>query len=153
MRRVTFSASAVLLFFTACHARDMDREREALLQADRDFAAATARAGIDAWVDAFTDDGVQFGPGGAVIRGHDAIRRRMTPFFADPNLHLEWTPTEARTEDGLGYTYGRYRVTRGGAADVAAATVVETGTYLSVWRKGPQGWKVEADIGTPDPDS
>lgn len=153
MRRVTFSASAVLLFFTACHAREMGREREALLQADRDFAAATARTGVDAWVDAFTDDGVQFGAGGAVIQGHDAIRRRMTPFFADPNLHLEWAPTEARAGGGLGYTFGRYRVTRRAAGDTASVTVLETGTYLSVWRKGPHGWKVEADIGTPDPDS
>jgi ketosteroid isomerase-like protein len=154
MRRFTSSTTAGLLavVLTACHAAEVHRDREALLQADRDFAAATGRDGVDAWVNAFTDDGVQFGTAGAVIRGHDAIRRHMAPFFANASMRLEWVPTEARTGGGLGYTFGRYRITRRDAADTATVSVVETGTYLSIWRKGPDGWKVEADIGTPDPE-
>ncbi|HKJ92903.1 MAG TPA: nuclear transport factor 2 family protein [Longimicrobiales bacterium] len=140
-----------VLIFTACRPDAGDRDRQALLRADRDFAAATAREGVDAWVAAFAEDGLQFGAGGAVIRGHDAIRRNMTPFFADPDIRLEWAPSDARLGDGLGYTYGRYRVTRRSPGADSAA-VLETGTYLSVWRKSADGWKVEADIGSPDPE-
>lgn len=149
MHRFLFPGLLVIL--AACQPGSREGDRQALLQADRDFAAATAREGVDAWVNAFTDDGVQFAAGGAVIRGHDAIRRHMTAFFADPDMHMDWAPTEARLGDGLGYTYGRYRITRRSSADTAA--VVAAGTYLSVWRKGPHGWKVEADIGTPDPEA
>jgi ketosteroid isomerase-like protein len=95
---------------------------------------------------------VQFGAGGTLIRGHDAIRRHMSAFFANPDLRLEWAPTAARLDRRLGYTYGRYRITRRGGSDADAPVILETGTYLSVWRRGPDGWKVEADIGTPDPE-
>ncbi len=147
-----FIYSGLLVILSACQPASREAARQALLQADRDFAAATARDGVEAWVAAFADHGVQFGAGGAVIRGRDAIRRHMAAFFADPELRLDWAPTDARLDRRLGYTYGRYRITRRGGADGETPAVVETGTYLSVWRNGPDGWKVEADIGSPDPE-
>lgn len=118
---------------------------DSLLEADRAFAAATARRGVDGWVEAFRPDGMQVS-GAAVVEGHDAIREAMTPPFSDSTFSLEWAPEGARISDdrSLGYSWGRYTTRRGGEE--------ETGRYLTVWRWEPErGWRVEADIGSPAP--
>jgi ketosteroid isomerase-like protein len=49
----------------------------------------------------------------------------------------------------LGYTLGRYESRRIGPD---GQQVRETGSYLTVWKRGADGsWKVALDIGSPDP--
>lgn len=119
------------------------------METDRAFARDVAVRGVEAWVEAFTDSGAVFQPGGT-LRGHAAIRQLMTPEFADTTFHLSWEPVEAHaSSDGtLGYTIGRYVSMRRGAD---GRVVEQTGSYLTVWRRGAHAvWKVEADIGNPD---
>ena len=121
---------------------------EELLAADRDFNAAVQERGADAWVEAFAPDGAMVS-GALVTRGPADIRGVMIPFFADTTRRLQWEPTSAEVSAGgdLGYTIGEYRVTVS-----PGDSVVETGRYLTVWRRQADGsWKVEADIGSPAP--
>lgn len=123
-----------------------------LLDADRAFAAETAERGIEGWVEWFAPEGSMV-QGGREVHGREAIHQAMAPFFADTTIRLVWEPSRAEALPGgeAGFTVGPYRVVRPGFGGRAADTL-SVGTYLSVWRRGPEGeWRVVADIGSPTP--
>lgn len=122
---------------------------EALLEADRLFAEEAAERGVDGWLAWFEADGTMV-QGEGEVRGHEAIREVMTPFFADSSIQLVWEPLRAEIseDDDLGYTIGNYRVIRVGVAEDEPP--LSHGMYLTVWRRQADGaWKVAADIGAP----
>jgi len=126
-----------------------DDPAQALLEADRLFAEETTERSVDGWLAWFEADGTMV-QGTGEVRGHDAIRDMMTPFFADSTIQLLWGPVRAEiSEDNdLGYTIGTYRVTRVGVAEDEPP--LSHGMYLTVWRRQADGaWKVAADIGAP----
>jgi len=143
----TFAMAVVAPGFPA-HADD-GAAVQALLQADRDFAAATAERGGEGWAEWFAADGVMF-PNSGRVDGRDAIRERMLPAFAG-DIRLRWDPVTAvvAASGDLGYTLGRWeqvRVTEG-----AADTTLATGNYVSIWKKlEGKGWRVAVDIGNSD---
>ena len=130
---------------------DVSAEQTSLLEADRDFARATASERLEGWVRFFAENGAMFPAGRPVVRGHEAIRAFMGPAFETEGFLLQWEPLEANVSAGgdLGYTHGTFESRSLGAdGDVT----VTTGKYLTVWRKqGDGSWKVEADIGNEDP--
>lgn len=121
-----------------------------LVAADRAFAAAVARDGLEAWVEAFAEDGVMVVPGG-VLEGRGEIRAAMAPSFSDSTFSISWEPERAETGPSgeTGFTVGRY-VRRRTAPD---GEVVESrGRYVTVWRRSASGeWVVALDAGIPDP--
>ncbi len=130
---------------------DVHAESE-LLSADRAFARATSERGLDGWLDAFTDDGVQLPSGQPIVRGKAEIRTSMAPLLNDPSNRLRWDPDHASVSASgdLGYTIGRATVSKvgpsGGEAEVARLK------YLTVWKRQPDGhWKVAVDVGNADP--
>ena len=119
-----------------------------LLKADRDFAAAVAARGVDAWVAAFASDGIQIDEAG-VTQGSAAIRQQMTAALADTKVLLDWQPVSgaAATSGDLGYTIGRWQVRVRAHPD----SVLSHGNYVTIWRKQPDGsWKAAVDIGNPE---
>jgi uncharacterized protein (TIGR02246 family) len=125
--------------------------REALLQADREFGQAVAARGVDGWVDCFAEDGKMFPAAGDVVEGKAAIRKLMTARFAQPGASLRWTPVggEMARSGDFGYTYGTSE-SRG--VDKDGKPTLSRGKYITVWRKGKDGaWKVVADIGNAVP--
>ena len=122
---------------------------ETLKQADRVFAEQTAQLGLDGWVEAFAPDGKLVG-GASVTEGHDAIRAAMGA-LDKPDYSLAWEPLFAEGSGDLGYTHGTYRRER---VDSEGNTVVETGRYVTIFRRNTDGeWKVVLDIGNPAPSS
>ena len=118
-----------------------------LIEADRAFAASVRDHGLGAWLSTFTPSGMMISDG-TVHAGQEGIRQAVLPWFADSLFAFTWEPTfSAVSRSGdLGYTVGSYEVT----AEGDAGPVTGTGTYLTVWRRQPDGtWKVEADIGNP----
>lgn len=158
MRRLNARAAVVFLALpviavTACATQsDLEEERAALIQADKDFAAETARRGADGWADYFTEDGVLL-PRAGRVDGREAIRERMRPVFTPENPRLTWEPTDAVVGSGgdLGYTLGRWATVT--TLPDGRDSTLATGRYLSVWRKVPEeGWRVAVDIGNDDPE-
>ena len=147
-----FIVSVIACSSTACVREakapvDVSRLEEELMEADRVFKRETEQRGVDGWVDAFARDGRMFG--GTVIEGHDAIREAMAD-LADPNFSLEWEPVfaEVSSSGDLGYTHGTYRRS---FRDENDELVVQTGRYVTIWRRDDAGaWKVALDIGDPD---
>ena len=73
----------------------------------------------------------------------------MLPVYADTTFSITWDPNyaEVAASGDMGYTVGRYERT----SRAEGETVVNAGTYLTVWRRQEDGsWKVKADIGNPD---
>jgi ketosteroid isomerase-like protein len=150
IRRPTFLGYAVLtLALPACQrpvpAADAGQMRAELLQAERNFAAASARSGVEAWVAAFDSNGAEISSGG-VVRGSAAIRAHMTPQLADTAVLLSWAPdtSDASISGDLGYTIGRWKLTPRARPDSALAH----GTYVTIWKRQANGaWKAVVDIG------
>lgn len=119
-----------------------------LVEADRRFAASVRRSGLGAWITAFAPSGRVITDGQSYI-GPEGVRRAMLPVYADTTFSITWDPNyaEVAASGDLGYTVGRYE--RRSRAE--GETVVNTGTYLTVWRRQEDGsWKVKADIGNAD---
>jgi len=153
-RRSTFAFMRVLivavLTLTACRSMH-DPRTEALFAADRAFSADVEVRRLEAWVAAFDANGSQFEDDYRPVTGHDAIRARMSPFFADPANALEWEPDTATMSEagGLGSTSGRFTMSR--RRDDGSREILLTGRYFDVWRKLPDGtWKLALDLGEPD---
>lgn len=125
-------------------------EAAVLLQLDRDFDAASAQNGAEAWVAYFGDHGAILQPSAPPLSGPDAIRAAMNPVFTRPGSSLRWQPTRAEIliPGALGYTLGRYQRRRNGDD---GRPMLQHGTYFTLWRKQPEGsWKIAADTGQPD---
>lgn len=108
---------------------DQERDRAALLAADRAHARATD------FLSAFADDARYLHPGAPLVRGRDAIRAVL----AGTPRAVTWTPEYADVSDDgtLGYTYGWTHL-----AD-------QQGKYLACWHKRPGGaWRVVAYVRT-----
>jgi hypothetical protein len=106
---------------------------EELQNADRAFAADTAKDGADGWARWFAADGAMWRTGrieGPAIK--DAIAKPLARGV------LQWTPVSSGAKDDYGYTLGTY--TSGTAH----------GSYCTIWKKQADGsWKVVFDIGRP----
>jgi len=128
---------------------DLAAERAAVAAIDREFDAATAERGAEAWASYFADDGMMLSDGDGAIRGREAIREAMGPFLNNPDTSLRWTPLlqEVSNDATLGYTVGRYHVS---AKTAKGEAVSADGKYLTVWRKQADGtWKITVDLGNP----
>jgi len=139
MRRIPIAA-ALLALGGAGGASPLPREqvRAELLRADRSFAAATARLGLEGFLSFLADDLVRLSPQGAVRKTKDEIRRALRKDFDTPGFRLRRNPlsAEAAPLPDMGYTYGEWQ---------AAG---RRGHYLSVWKRQKDGaWKVVADVG------
>jgi uncharacterized protein DUF6265 len=94
------------------------------LRVDADLAAR----GVDAWAEAFDEQGVFVRRGRRTV-GRDAARKAAAPDFRD-GLGLRREPAASGWSPArdLGFTVGRFRITRPGGEGAARA-----GTYLSLW--------------------
>ncbi len=121
---------------------------EALLEADRAFAALSRAEGPGpAFAAYLTDDALQLPAGRGPVRG---VANIAAGFEGAPGLTLDWAPEEggvAKSGD-LGWTWGRYTTVSPGA-DGGAVTSI--GKYLNIWIKDDDGnWRVLVDMGNSD---
>jgi ketosteroid isomerase-like protein len=145
------SLAGAVLFSCACaHRVDVVHERQALLDADAQFARDSAARGVEAWTSWFAENGTMYPPTIAPIEGRQAIREAMDDLY-DPrtgkgDFRLEWAPIRAEVSESgeLGWTTGTSRAIR--------AQGERRGRYITIWRKQSDGsWKVSADLGNQGP--
>ena len=126
-----------------------------LAAADTAFSALSVAKGSNAAFIAYlAKDGRIFGTGNeAPIFGKaEALRRFAKGGNGDPKINvLSWVVEHAEVsrDRTLGTTDGRWRFV--GPPAAKGGRQVQTGHYLTVWRRVGRGWKVLADMGTTDP--
>jgi ketosteroid isomerase-like protein len=121
---------------------------EVLMQADREFNAAVAEGGSQAWASWFAEDGATIQPGIGEVRGRARILELMAA-LDDPSVSLAWEPDRAdiAASGDLGWTTGHY-VSESPGPDGSQQR--SEGLYVSIWRRQPDGaWKVVMDLGNP----
>jgi ketosteroid isomerase-like protein len=134
---------AVLATVTACAHAPAARTEDPLVsmvEAERAFAAAAGPLGVrDSFLRFIADDGVLFRPG--PVNGRQALESGPAPTIA-----LSWYPVYARVSASgdLGFTTGPYQARPG-----PAAAPTGHGHFVTVWRRGPEGWRFVSDLGTP----
>ena len=109
----------------------------ALLKADADFAALSTAKGLrNAFLENIDSNGVLLRPNVLPIAGADAIDYIIA--LKDTGYTMLWKPSHAEVAASgeMGYTYGVYQI------KPSAADTVLYGTYVSIWKKQPDGkWK------------
>jgi ketosteroid isomerase-like protein len=126
-----------------------ERDVSVLMQADRDFAKATAAKRLDGWMSFMAPNAVLLRAEPLV--GLDQIKAGMAKDFDSPGFQLTWEPTKAEFVGSgpVGYTVGRYEAKFTGDDGKPQTSY---GSYMTTWHKQADGsWKVVADIGSPDP--
>lgn len=132
----------------SCHTShpNPDREREAVLAAEHEWAAAARQRDLDGSVSVMAEDAVMFPPGSAPIVGKAAIREYMASGFATPGFSVTWEPEAVVVADGGDLAYSRSRsVYTLPGPDGTIHTVHAKG--VAIWRKSPDGkWRCVIDI-------
>ena len=109
-----------------------------------------AAKNLDGLAAFYADDAVLMTPGGAPMKGKDAIRAGLTQMLADKALNLTFkaTTVDVAKSGDLGYTQGDYTMAMTNPA--THKVVTDHGTYVTVYRKQADGsWKAISDIATP----
>lgn len=122
-----------------------------LLQADRDFAAATHASGIDGWMLFYAPDAIRVRYRGNMVKGLAAIRDFDLPRISDTTSTLNWEPTDAHVFRGgaVGSTTGKYWVVSRKTGE--AGKELGHGRYVTIWRRDGERWVVIMDTGYPEP--
>lgn len=147
IKRLAAVAAAITIMTSAAAAGGPE---EAMLAADRAFAAMAADAGVPAAFAAFAANDVRMFPDGAEpYQGRAAMMARFQNW--PDGATLEWTPVEAVAAPAgdFGFTWGRFVYT--GPAG-GGGTETDHGKYVSIWRREADGsWKFVVDIGNSNP--
>jgi len=128
---------------------DLAAERQAVMDADIEFAEETLERGADGWADYFAEDAIMY-PASGKIEGQDAIREFMTKAMTPEAPKLLWHPVSAVVANSgdLGYTLGRWQSV---ADPDGERQILAEGNYLTVWKKTAGGeWRVATDMGNID---
>jgi ketosteroid isomerase-like protein len=125
---------------------EQEKALQAAMQADRDFAAMSAKDGPKAAFLAYMDpaDGEFIGPG-TVVKSAAKVADGFSQ--SPPGFVIDWAP-----DGGHGSASGDLAVTTGRYTIKAGADTLEQGRYVTVWRKDAAGaLKAVMDLGVADP--
>jgi ketosteroid isomerase-like protein len=118
-----------------------DDAEAALVAAERAFEQATIRDGVrDGFIQTADDSALIFRP--EPVNAIASFRSRPAT-----KIQLAWHPAFARAarSGDLGYTTGPSQVKD------STGAVIGYGNYVTVWRRGADGWKWVVDLGTSNP--
>ncbi|HZZ19361.1 MAG TPA: DUF4440 domain-containing protein [Opitutaceae bacterium] len=159
MKHVKNTLVIAILAVAATSARCADNSKYCaeLAAAERNFCAQVATMGMDdAFLANLSDEcfipyRLTLTKAEYVAQVKKAREKAGAAFKAgpDPTFSLTWSPSKVETsQDGtLGYTWGRYSFTTHGKDGKDS---VDTGIYLTIWRRDSNGaWKVAYD-GSPE---
>ncbi|HLQ75902.1 MAG TPA: DUF4440 domain-containing protein [Terriglobia bacterium] len=128
-----------ILSIAGCTSGNAGRDREALKNLDREWAASVSN--MDKFMTYYASDASVYPPGMPVATGAGPIRETLTKMSSAPGFSLVFEPSKSDVSSAgdVGYTTGTYKATMSGAT--------EEGKYVTVWKKQSNGdWKVAEDI-------
>jgi len=151
---IIISIGIFLIFITNCSNQiDLDAERAALLQADKDWAHAAKEGSISGLTTYWADDAVNYFPGQPVAKGKEEIIELVKRNRSQPGFSLTWEPNNAVVSKSadLGYTSGAFQLSVQGSE---GKPVERSGYYVCIWKKVGGTWKcsVESTIFGPPPE-
>lgn len=115
-----------------------------LTQLDEEWSKAAVAKDIDRVASFYAPDAVAYPPSQVAATGATEARHVWERYFADPTFSISWKTTRAGGSGDLGFTSGTYEDSY---TKFDGITVRETGKYLCIWKKQPDGsWKATHDM-------
>ena len=108
-------------------------------QTETAFARTMADRDHAAFVSYLADETIWFGR--TVLRGKDAVAKAWKPFYEGKQAPFSWRPETVEVLDS-----GTLALSSGPVFDPVGK---QTNTFTSIWRRGPDGWKIIFDTGCP----
>jgi len=146
---ITFIGIFFITIIGCSNRIDLDAERSALLQADKDWAQAAKEGNITVLKTYWAEDAVNYFPGQPVARGKDEILELVKRNRSQPGFSLTWQPENAVVSESadLGYTTGTFQLS---LQNPEGNPVERAGNYVCIWKKIDGSWKciVESTIFT-----
>jgi ketosteroid isomerase-like protein len=141
----------VLILVSGCNKTvDIEREKEILLETDRVFSQLSVEKGrVEAFGTYLAENATTYATGQKPIIGKKVILEGMSK---NPGGTLQWEPflIEMSSSGDLGYTLGNWTFT---VKDKDGKESKSYGSYISVWKKQPDGmWKIVHDSGVDGPE-
>ena len=126
-------------------------ERDALMQASRDWAAAVKAGDLERALTYWTDDAIVLAPDAPAIVGKAAIREFVLRATSTPGFSITWRPELAVvSNDGdMAYMVEANATT---VNDAAGQLQTQFGKAVTVWRKqADRTWKCVIDTWNANP--
>ncbi|WP_373071571.1 DUF4440 domain-containing protein [Zeaxanthinibacter enoshimensis] len=127
---------------------DLEAEKEALMEASRDWANSTTN---EEYLSYWHEDAILLPQGRPALRGHDEIMAMLKETDSIPGWSVDWEPYEAHiSESGdMGYLLERSLFTWNDSTGQLQKNYMNA---VTIWKKQPDGsWKNVVDINTSDP--
>ena len=139
-------AGLLALAANACAPQiDVEAEKTAIRETDREWENATNANGAEGWVSFVTEDAVLYPPDDPIVRGKEAIGEYMQAQFP-PDSSVRWKPDhiEVSTAGDMAFMFGTYEIAVIGPE---GDPVSSTGKYGNAWTKMPDGtWIAVASV-------
>jgi uncharacterized protein (TIGR02246 family) len=107
--------------------------------------AALNEGDVDAWVAAFTEDGVQMPPNAPANLGRESIRAWSQAFLAPFRVEFTLAVDEVQVAGDWAFERGTYTITL--TPKAGGEPMQDIGKYLTVYQRQPSGvWGMARDI-------
>ena len=127
---------------------DMEKVKEELLKADRDFSNLSLEKGsVEAFYSYMADDGIVLPKKGHPVNKDKYWEIIYQEKAAEVKTTLTWEPIMADVSEStdIGYTHGKYELK---TTDSTGAKNTTYGYYITIWKKQADGsWKFVFDTG------
>ena len=114
-----------------------------ILQNIKEFSAAVMASDYEAIGQAYTADAKIFPTNREIIEGRDAIIKYWTPSNASRITFHQFIPKGINITGEQAYDYGYYK---GRTLNAQGEEISWQGTYVVIWKKIDDHWKISLDI-------
>lgn len=132
----------ILFSLNACNSKtNKEAELKALLNTDKEWAAAAKAGDVKKIVTFWSDDAIDYFPNSPAAIGKEAILKLVQKNRSIPGFTLSWEPLKAEVaaSSDLGYTSGVFLVSMN---DAEGKPVTKRGNYVCIWKKQKDNsWK------------
>ena len=151
LRGMPLMLAGIMLIMSGCgNQPPSGKERELLLQTDREFSAYSVQHGAaEAFKEYLLEDALQLPDWELPIHGREQIYKSMAK--ASGTYTLSWEPQDGAVaaSGDLAYTWGIYTLK---VPHEDGPERMSQGKYLNIWRKDENGnWRVLIDTGNQNP--
>jgi ketosteroid isomerase-like protein len=143
MKALLCAALATLLASGLTQAQSAHSDKDEIQDAARQFSAAYMRGDADAMTALYTRDAVIFPERSHAISGHDALKRYWTVKPGQKITRHLLIPTQVMVDGKHAYDHGIFEIA--GERNGKSWGPLR-GKYLVVWRREPDGWKMQLDM-------
>ncbi len=143
MKQLLRAVAVTLVMTGTAHAQASQSDIAAITEAARQFSAAYMRGDVNAITALYTPDAVIFPERSYAISGQDALKRYWKHEPGRKVTRHRLIPTQVTVDGKHAYDHGIYEIA--GERNGKAWGPVR-GKYLVVWRREPDGWKMQLDM-------